>query len=163
MGRHTLVRAMECKTPQVFPARPGFRTLEYTIAGSENLAESAHPLYRISSTKRVDFPLLTVKYLNQRQRQLTYEPLSLRKIRGRPATHLPRVLVNIHECLAEEILDFVDPWFQFVSEDGKRVTRQVRGHDQDKRSNVEGTRRSRCYHIPYQHAPATLWPRGYVV
>ena len=40
--------------------------------------------------------------------------------------------MNVHEGLSVEVLDFVDPWFQFsISEDRKRVTRRAEGHGQE--------------------------------
>ena len=92
-----------------------------------------------------------------------YEPLSFCKIRGQSTTHLSCVLVIIHVDLAEEILDFVDPSLHFVSEDGKQVTHQVRGHYQDEYGDMEGTNRMCCYYIPCQHVSATIWPCGYMV
>ena len=79
-----------------------------------------HPSYGISSPERLDFPLVIVRHTNDGLRRLkrTHEPISL-KVLGRASAHVLRVHFDIGVGLGENILDLVNPWFQFsVLEDG---------------------------------------------
>jgi hypothetical protein len=78
-----------------------------------------HPPYGIPVSKRHNFPLLSVRYINQRLLERTYKPSSLSESRGRSTTHIPRGYFDIEEGLSVDVLDLVDPWLQFsVFEDG---------------------------------------------
>jgi hypothetical protein len=106
---------------QVFPVQPGFRVVNHTVTDSESQRKNVytHHLYGISSLKRLDSPLLIVRYMCHGLLKQTYKPSPLSERRGRSTTHRLRVLMNIQVGLAVKVLDFVDSWLQFsIFEDG---------------------------------------------
>ena len=78
-----------------------------------------HPLYGISSPERLDFPLVTVRYMSHKLMKQTHEPVSL-KILCRTTTHVPRMYLDVEVGLCVNIPDLVDSRLQFsVLEDGR--------------------------------------------
>ena len=91
--------------------------------------EIIYPPNGISSPKRFDFPLITVSCVSHKSPNRTYQPGSLRKKCGWSTTYVSRVLMDVHEGLGVQVLDFVDPRFQIsIFEDGSGTTGRVRGH-----------------------------------
>ena len=124
-------RVLERKTAQAFPARPDSRIVGGLTTGSESSEKNmyTHPLHGIPSAKGFDFPLLIVRYVNHKLPERTYETPSLHKGCGWPATHVPRVVMDVHVGLGVEVLDSIDPWLQFsVLEDGRGIVSGSFGH-----------------------------------
>ena len=86
----------------------------------------AHPLYRVSSPKLFDFPLLIVRSVWNRWRKATYEAPSLSEIFGGTTAHFPCMYLDIEVGLSVNVLNLVDPGLQpSALKDGRRVTGRI--------------------------------------
>ena len=124
-------RVPERKTAQAFLAQPDPRIVRDPTIGSESSERNmyTHPLHGIPSAKGFDFPLLVVRHTNHKLPKQTYEAPSLRKGCGWSATHVFRVVMDVHVGLGVEVLDSIDSWLQFsVLEDGRGIVSGSCGH-----------------------------------
>ena len=124
---HLPPRVVEHKADQVFRARARPSVIKYQLR-SEGDPQTNH-LYRISSPKRLDFPLLIVRSANSKSTKWTHETPSLTEKCGWSTAQISGVLLDVHECLGEEILDLVDSRLQFSAlEDRRRAIGRALGH-----------------------------------
>ena len=88
-----------------------------------------HPLHGISSPQRLHFPLVIISYADQRLRNQTHKPISLLKILGGARANRPRMFLDIHEGLCENVLDLVNSCPESpVLENGRGIPCRARGH-----------------------------------
>jgi len=91
--------------------------------------QGAHPLDRVPGPKLFYFPLRMVRCVCNRRRAPAYEAPPFFEIFCGTTAHFPRVYLNVEVRLGVDVLDLVDPWFQFpVVEDRRGVTGRVQGH-----------------------------------
>jgi hypothetical protein len=109
------------------------------------LTYSTHFSYGISSPKRLDFPLVIVRYMCLNLAKRTHESVPLIKILGRTTAHAPRVYLNIDVGLGENVPDLVNSRLQFsILEDGRGLIGRVQGHSwQSRCDNVGNTSKQR--------------------
>jgi len=102
---------------------------QYSHMAVEVDVERAHPLYSITGPKLFYFPLQIIRCVCNRRRAPTYTAPSFLEVFGGTTAHFPRVYFDVKVGVGVNVLDLVDPWFQFpVFEDRSGVTGRIQGH-----------------------------------